>query len=205
MGAEAKCTARFDGKVSAGTALLETDALIFRGTFRLSIPYTRMLQVDGDQGVLTVTVPEGVARFELGTKAKTWAERIQNPKGRLDKLGVKAGTRVGLVGVHDASFIEELTARAGPVSHGRMRKDTDLIFLAVEEPAALRRLGPLSGYLRPDGGIWVIAPRGSSKVPEAAILQAARAARLVDVKVARFSETHTAHRFVIPRARRQVP
>jgi hypothetical protein len=205
MGAQAKCTARFDGKVSSGTALLETDALVFRGTFRLSIPYKRMVRVEAHQGVLTVAVPEGPARFDLGAKAQLWADRIRNPKGLLDKLGVVSDMRVALVGVEDASFAEQLTARVGAVIQSRPQRATDLIFLAVDERDTLRRLRTLAGYLKPVGGIWVIAPRGSSQVPEADILAAGKAAGLVDVKVARFSETHTAHKFVIPRARRQVP
>lgn len=205
MGAEAKCTARFDGKAASGTALLETDALVFRGTFRLSIPFRRMIRVEAHQGVLVVTVPEGVARFELGAKAQPWADRIRHPKGLLDKLGVMSAMRVALVGVNDASFVKQLTARAGAVTQGGPRSATDLIFLAVEDRNSLRRLRTLAGYLKPKGGIWVIAPRGSSQVPEADILAAGRAAGLVDVKVARFSATHTAHKFVIPRAQRRVP
>ena len=205
MGAEATCTARFDGKVSTGTARLETDALIFRGTFRLSIPYKRMLRVDGDQGVLMVTIPEGTVRFELGAKAPIWAERIRHPKRLLDKLDVKPSTQVALVGMDDPSFVEQLAARAGTVIQGHLRKNTDLIFLAVDTRGTLRRLRTLSGYLKPDGAIWVIAPRGSRQMHEADVLAAGKAAGLVDVKVARFSQTHTAHKFVIPRTRRPVP
>ena len=46
-------------------------------------------------------------------------------------------------------------------------------------------------------------PDGGQAV--AHILAARKAAGLVDVKVARFPETHTAHKFAIPRARRRVP
>ena len=53
-----------------------------------------------------------------------------------------------------------------------------------------------------DGGIWVVAPKGGREPREAQVLAAGKAAGLVDVKVARFSETHTAHRFVIPRGER---
>ena len=56
--------------------------------------------------------------------------------------------------------------------------------------------------LRPDGAVWVVAPRGSAVVREADVLAAGKVAGLVDVKVVRFSEMHTAHRFVIPVSRR---
>lgn len=50
MGAEAECTVRFNGRVSSGKALLETEALIFRGAFRLAIPYARMTGVTAESG-----------------------------------------------------------------------------------------------------------------------------------------------------------
>ena len=48
----------------------------------------------------------------------------------------------------------------------------------------------------PDGAIWTVRPKGVAEVSEAAVAKAARAAGLVDVKVARVSATHTAEKFV---------
>jgi hypothetical protein len=48
----------------------------------------------------------------------------------------------------------------------------------------------------------VVAPRGSRDVREADVLAGGKSAGLVDVKVVRFSQTHTAHKFVIPVSRR---
>lgn len=202
MGAEAACTVRYAGRSARGTALLETDALIFRGPVRLAIPYREMRRVDADGEALVVTFPGGTARFELGAKASAWADRIRHPKGRLDKLGVTAATEAALLGRHDPVFVREVSGRARRVLRGRLRAGVHLIFLAADTPAALRRLEGLSRRIAPDGGIWVIVPRGSSVVPESAVLRAGKAAGLVDVKVARFSETQTAHKFVIPRAAR---
>ena len=39
MGNELKCTARIGKQQSAGKALLETSEIIFRGAFRLKIPF----------------------------------------------------------------------------------------------------------------------------------------------------------------------
>lgn len=56
-----------------------------------------------------------------------------------------------------------------------------------------------------DGALWLVTPRGVSAVTEADALAAGRAAGLTDVKVVRFSDTHTAHKFVVPRANRHAP
>src|ERR1039458_4872214 len=56
MGQEANCEVRFGSKVSTGTALLETDDLIFRGDFRLSIPLKSIQSLEAADGVLRGTV-----------------------------------------------------------------------------------------------------------------------------------------------------
>ena len=111
MGAEAKCTLRFQGTVSSGRALLETEGLIFRGRIRLAIPYRDIRRVEASDGALKITFSGGVAVFELGAKASVWAEKIHRPKGVLDKLGVKAGATVIVLDVRDREFRAALAAR----------------------------------------------------------------------------------------------
>ena len=79
----------FGGTCSQGKALLETSELIFRGDFRLVIPFKEIQELRAEDGVLAVRFLEGEARFEIGARAAKWAEKIRNPPGRLDKLGVK--------------------------------------------------------------------------------------------------------------------
>ncbi len=54
MGQEAACRARFQGRSSAGTALPESDALVFRGDFQLAIPFRRVKRLEARAGRLTV-------------------------------------------------------------------------------------------------------------------------------------------------------
>jgi hypothetical protein len=202
MGQEAACKARFGGKVSAGKALFETDALIFRGEFRLSIPLKNIQSVEAADGLLRVTSPEGTAVFELGPQAEKWAHKIRNPRTLADKLDVKPGVRVSLCGVGDANFREQLKARTGDISEGKPAKESDLIFLQAEAVKHLAKLKPLESSLKRNGAIWVVYPKGKKDITEIGVLQAGKQAGLVDIKVARFSDTHTALKFVIPVARR---
>src|SRR5919109_5505496 len=95
MGAEAKCTLTFGKTKADGKALLETDALIFRGgDVRLSVPYKSISRVEAASGALRVTFSDGVAVFAIGDAAPKWAAKILNPPSRLDKLGVKREHRV---------------------------------------------------------------------------------------------------------------
>ena len=202
MGQEAACEARFGGQISLGKALLETDALIFRGAFRLSIPLRGIQMAEAADGLLRVTSLEGTAVFALGSQAEKWAHKIRNPRTLADKLDVKAGLRVSLCGVDDTGFREELNARTNDIREGKPAKDSDLIFLRAEGMKDLARLTSLQSFLKRSGGIWVVYPKGQSDITESDVLKAGRQAGLVDTKIARFSETHPAHKFVIPLARR---
>jgi len=203
VGQEAAATLRLNGKSYRGRALLEHDALIFRGETRLTIPFKAISAVDARSGALRVTSAGRVVTFQLGPAAERWTERIRSPKSLVDKLGIKPGARVAVLGVGNQSFWTQLRARTREVSTARPQPGTDVIFLQVRVPRDLARLQTLQARIKPDGAIWVVAPKGaSSPVREAEVLAGGKAAGLVDVKVAAFSPTHTAHKFVIPVARR---
>jgi len=193
MGQEAKCEVRFDGKTSTGKALLETDEIIFRGDFRLKIPLKSIAALDVAGGVLSVNSPEGTAQFHLGARAGTWAHKIRNPRTLTDKLDVKPGARVSLLGVS-----VDLAGRTKDVTAGTAAKGSDLIFLAAEKDRDLAKLRALQKALKSNGAIWVVYPKGKQDITEVGVIKAGRLAGMVDVKVARFSETHTALKFVIP-------
>jgi hypothetical protein len=123
-------------------------------------------------------------------------------RSRLDKLGIKPGARVALVGLDDAAFGRELCTRTTDVAEGRPRKDTDMILFAVDGPAPLKRLATLQRSIRRDGAIWVVWPKGQAHIKEDMIRGAALAQGLVDIKVIAFSETLSGLKLVIPLARR---
>jgi hypothetical protein len=197
MGQEANCEVRFGGKVSAGKALLETGDLIFRGDFRLSIPLKSIQSLEAADGVLRVTSPEGAALFTLGAQADKWAYKIRNPRTLADKLDVKPGMRVSLIGVSD-----RLEARTSDITEGKAAKESDLIFFGAETDKDLAKLRSLQKSIKYNGAIWVVNPKGKKEITENGVLKAGRQAGLVDTKVARFSDTHTALKFVIPLAKR---
>src|SRR3954462_10119064 len=117
-------------------------------------------------------------------------------KSRVEKLGVKPGLTALLVGVVDAMFVAELQAAGARIAQSG---SPDLIFCAVESRAALRTLSGLAKRMKRDGALWTIRPKGSPHISEADVMKAGQAAGLVVVKVVRFSETHTAEKFVVPK------
>lgn len=193
----------YAGQASEGKALLETSELIFRGDFRLNIPFAEITSVATDDGALSLGYAGDVAVFDLGRDAERWAEKIRNPRGLLDKLGVKPGMRVAVLGVDDSEFRAQLVGRNGEPDAGIDGGELDIVFYAVGRLHDLALLPQLRSAIRPAGAIWVVSPKGKGiEVRDVDVMAAAREAGLVDNKVASFSATHTALRLVIPKALR---
>jgi len=129
-------------------------------------------------------------------------ERDYSHRSLLDKLGVKADQRICVLGVEDAAFLKELAAIVPSAAHGKLRNQSDLIFLGANDLKTLARIKSLEPHISRGGAIWVIYPKGQKHIREADVMAAGKSAGLTDNKVCRFSETHTALRFVIPLARR---
>ncbi len=119
-------------------------------------------------------------------------------KPLLDKLGVKPGSRVAVVNLEDADFVRRLRQRTTDIVIGRRpRSKVDLVFVGAEDAAGLRRLETLKSWIEPNGAIWVVRPKGGrSALRETDLIDAGLAAGLVDNKIASFSDTHGAMRFV---------
>jgi len=203
MGQDATCTLEHEGKSSEGRAFLETDELIFRGTFRVAIKFAEIEDAFADDGVLTVSWAGRTARFELGRVAARWADRIANPPTVIEKLGLKPGQKVALLGVDDDDFAKQVEAVTGMPPPRRATAKCDVVFLAANDRKALTRLPALRKAIAADGAVWVIRPKGSDHISENDVMSAGRDAGLYDVKVVRFSDTHTAEKFVIPKKDRR--
>ncbi|MFZ5876095.1 MAG: DUF3052 family protein [Nitrospirota bacterium] len=188
--------------MSKGTAHLDSTSLVFRGDFRLAIPLRDVAQVDARGGRLTLTFSAGTASLDLGKASEAWASKIKSPKNLIDKLGVKPGARVCVLGVQDEAFLNQLRQRTDQVPH-KPQRDADLMFYAADSLDALDSLTRLKASLKPDGAIWVVSLKGKqARIKDTDVMAAARDAGLVATKVVGFSDTHTALKLVIPKAKR---
>jgi hypothetical protein len=195
MGREARCVVRHAGQEADAKAQLETDELIVRAPFRLTVPRAEITSAGADGAVLTVAYAGGRIELELGEhEAASWAQDIANPKTLADKLGVKPDQRVRLVGALDRGLV----GAGREVNAG----EADIVFVALDSAADLALIGSLQDGIAADGAIWVIRPKGRDDLTEAMVIAAGRKAGLYDVKIARVSATHTAMKFVIPVERR---
>jgi hypothetical protein len=202
MGLEAECTVRVGRKTLQGKALLESEALLFRGDVRLDLPFSslKVVEVDGDDLVVDDH------RFALGAaRALRWSRLIKEPKPLFEKLELTSESTVAVVDIQDDIFLTAIRERLAGVVEGRVPEGASTIFFGAGTKAALRKLPLLRARMAADGALWVVRPKGGTAVTEKDVFEAVRDQGLKDVKVVAFSKTHTAHKFVVPLEMRGKP
>lgn len=183
--------ARFADGVDVGRLQWESPKLIFRGASR------RVFEGEALKGLTTeagdLVLADG-SRFTLGAvQAPRWAHAILNPPGRLDKLGVKAGMKVAILGLEDPAFAAELAGRA-TLSNGF--SELDILVFSADSAADLARIPELIPMLAERGALWIVSLKGKLlRIKDVEVMAAAKAHGLVDNKVCAFSDTRTALRF----------
>ena len=118
------------------------------------------------------------------------------------KLGIAPGARVALVGApaQPRPSLGDLPDGARLLS--RLTPDLDVIVLAVDRLADLRRRLPAARRaMRPEGGLWVAWPKKASgvqtDVTEDRVREIGLAAGLVDNKVCAIDEVWSGLRLVV--------
>ncbi len=129
----------------------------------------------------------------------------------LDKLGIRPGMRVAIVGDLDADpeapdIRAALADRTSDVTDGPPEPDTDVVLLLVDSTDELAALSELRSRIRTAGAIWVISRKGkAATIRDVEVMAAARDHQLIDNKVVAFSTERTSIRLVIPVALRPKP
>ncbi|MGZ3377356.1 MAG: hypothetical protein ACXU8S_12215 [Phenylobacterium sp.] len=115
-------------------------------------------------------------------------------KSRMDKIGVKGGMRVAVMGVKDPALSAELADKGAiPVSE---LTDLDILFYAADSAEELGRIEALVPMLAERGALWIVSVKGkAATVQHSDVIGAATAHGLIDNKVVAFSDTQTSLRF----------
>jgi hypothetical protein len=202
MGNEATCKVRFGKQESEGKALLETNEVLFRGDFRLKIPFSTIKSAKTVDGELRLQTADGLAVFHLDGAAEKWLEKILHPKSRIEKLGVKPAARVSLIGKLDSEFLREVGELTKSITKGKAASDAEHIFFAADSKEDFSALSKIARVMSGAAALWIVYPKGQKHITENDVLAAGRKLGLKDVKVVGFSATLSALKFVIPLSRR---
>lgn len=204
MGLELKTTMRMDGRILEGTAYLETDSLVFRGSdASITVKFGEMHSVESSPGWLEIRSARGLLLFELGAKAEAWAERIKNPKALAEKLGLAEGKKVCAVGKLEDWLKADIAQSGAKLAKSARGKDFDVVFLAVKKKADLEKIPQARELLHDAGSLWVVYPKGTEDPRERDVLIAGRTLGLTDNKQVKVDDALTAVRFVVPAALRK--
>jgi len=111
---------RFGKQQSGGKALLETSEILFRGEFRLKIPFSTIKSAKAVDGELRLQTAKGSRSSNSVRAAEKWCEKIVHPKSRIEKLGVKPGAKVSLLDDFAPDFLDELGKLTKSVSKSKV-------------------------------------------------------------------------------------
>lgn len=123
-------------------------------------------------------------------------------RSRTEKLGVKPGCRVALVGLTDAPFVKELVVAGAKVARRLGAGPYDMVIVRLGASSDLPSLVDAKRRIPPNGMIWAIWSKGRKEFREDDIRHFGPEAGLVDVKVMSFSDELSGLKLVIPLAQR---
>lgn len=191
MGRDATATGQWQGQTGQGKAYLETDFVRFSGPFRAKLDFKACHTIAADGGWLRFEAPDGVLALELGeNEAARWLDRIQNPPSLGQKLGLKPGQAVRVMGPIPVEVEAELARIGAPVT-----ANAALVLLAIDLPDGLGDIDACAESLASGQDLWIVFEKGRRDVTGTDVIQRGRTAGLTDTKVCRVSETLTGQRF----------
>jgi Protein of unknown function (DUF3052) len=205
MGTEIVGEAAYRGGSHRIKLHLDGKELTLRDGLKLTIPLKDVRNAVAADGELTVAWAKEKIVLKVGDKAARLADKILRPPSLFDKLGIKAGHVVSIVGLDDKTFLRDLKQRTEAVFEDKIEPNSDVIIFRATTKADLRRLKPLQKSIERDGAIWIIrtkSPKDSKTATERDVITAVRASGLVDVKICAFSDELSAMKAVIPKANR---
>ncbi|MBP6014617.1 MAG: DUF3052 domain-containing protein [Alphaproteobacteria bacterium] len=196
MGREA-LTEYVSGKERAQVrAHLDSLALQLSGAKKLSVALADVRTAVASGDLLKVETTTTKFTLALGAReAAAWAKKILNPPSLADKLGIKPGVTVAIVGERIAE-IDDATPDAKHIASLAKAKTVlagaNVVCLAL---TAEKDIAVAAKMLGEKTALWLVYRKGTKPNGDDIIMQA-RKAGLKDTKVARISETHAALRFI---------
>lgn len=196
MGLEINCKGIVSGNEYQGRLHVDSKEIKFTcADAKWNHPVGSDVTAKVNDGVLQVGSGKKSARFELGSDAEKWLEKILNPPSRMKKLGIKAGQKIFLQGSFPTEFEEEIE-KAGAEIASSLSHCTLLIAL-VESFQELTALKKPVGKLETGMSVWVVWPKGETAVTQNQVIDFGKSLGTGPGKSCAFDERLTAMRFTL--------
>jgi hypothetical protein len=195
MGREVQCMCRWADQSGQVKALLESEEIILRGTFKQRVPLAAVTGIEaGEAGLRFVFGPERIV-LEMGLiEAGRWLTKIQTPPPSLrQKLGLEGISKALVVGAVGEPVLQD--ALEGFTTSAQA--DACMVIGMVENEDELAQAMRAHQALDPRAPIWIVSVKGkASPFGETRVREAMRARGFFDTKVASVSGTLTAGRYL---------
>ena len=178
-------------------AHLDGQALQLSGGKKLVVPLSEVRKATPLGDELRIEAKNAKFALHLGAKeAASWAKKILNPPTLADKLGLKADTKVLIVGgrIEEVDEAAPKAERASALTAAKAKAVT-VVILTLARDAAEKQIAAAAKVLPKGTALWLVYTKGTKPNGDD-IIALARKAGLKDTKVARISETHAALRFI---------
>src|SRR5580698_5803551 len=127
MGTEIIGEAAYRGASHRIKLHLDGKELTLRDGLKLTIPLKDVRNAVATDGELTVAWAKEKIVLKVGDKAARLADKILRPPSLFDKLGIKAGHVVSVVGLDDKTFLRDLKQRTEAVFADAIEPNSDVI------------------------------------------------------------------------------
>lgn len=203
MGKERDATVSIDGISAPCRLLLEPGLLICRGGHKHSFKIPLLAQLSSAGGVLSFRNGSSRVELHLAADADKWLDAIQNPRSRLQKLGILPGMKVAILAAPADEPLGDIIDALDTPPVRRLASGLDLLFFFASEPGKLDRLSTIEPKLAPAGAVWTLWPKGRNDFTHDHVVAAANLAGLVQTKSLGFSPTFTALRLARPATKKK--
>lgn len=196
MGKEITTTVKVGTKAVTCDVHLDGTSITCRGLLKRAFAKADMSDLRVERGKLRFECGGDAVAIDLGEKADAWLDAIKNPRTRIQKLGVKHGMKVCVLGEAEQDALDELAAVIGEEPSRRLGKSLDLVFLFVTTPDQLSKLAAIEKSLVARGAVWALWPKGRKDLRHEEVVAAAKPAGLSQTKSVGFSEVFSGLRLV---------
>jgi hypothetical protein len=192
VGREAVTTATYDGRTDMAKVLLESQGILLRAPFSLTIPREGIAGLTVEGEALTGQGPRGPFELALGAvEAGKWKAALEKPLPTLaEKLGLKSGVTVWTAGNLSEP---ELAAALSGAERAGVGTASLLVVHAADENALTQALETSTGSAAP---VWIIHGKGKTATfGEGPVRTLMRERGFIDTKVSAVSDTLSATRY----------
>lgn len=177
-------------------AHLDSFALQLSGAKKLNVPLSDVRAAVASGDLLKIETKTAKFTLALGAKeAAAWAKKILNPPTLADKLGLKPGVTVAIIGERIPEIDEAAPTATHIASLAKAKTALATANIACLTLAAEKDIATAAKLLGENTALWLVYRKGIKPNGDD-IIMLARKAGLKDTKVARISETHAALRFI---------